>query len=249
MITWQWRLWTGTLIQSTLCKSICSWSTLCLVMTQLRPRSRAYYNTMMVERHSTALSCTMKEWESVPLITGKQMKLSRTCFLQVNSLCTGCGRRNLRSDSPVLSSNAYVEHEGCVFHSDSLKIGMLLNKIMADFLTPTKAQLEIELSTRTPMTITYFQSLALFCNVLVNQKHPPQMGAAQNRVRRTVDEISTGGEEALPEADVGRGGSGTPRQTRTDSCMITLTDSAQIECHVSFNCPQHVHMKIMQEDK
>jgi hypothetical protein len=49
------------------------------------------------------LLCTMKEWGSVPLITGKQMKLSRTCFLQVNSLCTGCGGRNLRSDSHVLS--------------------------------------------------------------------------------------------------------------------------------------------------
>jgi hypothetical protein len=52
-----------------------------------------------------------------------------------------------------------------------MKIRMLIDKIKADFLTPTKAQLEIELS-RLPMTITYDQSLALFRN-MVNQKHPP----------------------------------------------------------------------------
>ena len=55
-----------------------------------------------------------------------------------------------------------------------MKIRMLLDKIMADFLTPTKAQLEIEVS-RVPMTITYDQSLALFRN-MVNQKHPPKLG-------------------------------------------------------------------------
>jgi hypothetical protein len=62
---------------------------------------------------------------------------------------------------------------------------MLIDKIKAHFLTPTKAQLlEIELS-RTPMTMTNEQSLSLFRN-MVNQKHPPQMGAAQNRVRRNI---------------------------------------------------------------
>ena len=58
-----------------------------------------------------------------------------------------------------------------------MKIRMLIDKIKADFLTPTKAQLEIELS-RTPMAVTYEQALALFQN-MVNQKHPPQMNAAQ----------------------------------------------------------------------
>ena len=72
--------------------------------------------------------------------------------------------------------NAYVRREQRVVHSDPMKIRMLLDKIKADFLTPTKAQLEMELS-RTPMTITYNQALALFRNT-VNQKHPPQMGAA-----------------------------------------------------------------------
>jgi hypothetical protein len=72
--------------------------------------------------------------------------------------------------------NAYVKREQRIVHSDSMKIRMLIDKIKADFLTPTKAQLEIELS-RVPMTMTYEQSLALFRN-MVNQKHPPQVGAA-----------------------------------------------------------------------
>ena len=86
--------------------------------------------------------------------------------------------------------NAYVKREGRIVHSDSMKIRMLIDKIKADFLTPTKAQLEIELS-RTPLTITYEQSLALFRN-MVNQKHPPQMNAANSRTRRQVNEVSTG---------------------------------------------------------
>jgi hypothetical protein len=86
--------------------------------------------------------------------------------------------------------NAYVKREGRIVHSDSMKILMLIDKVKAEFLTPTKAQLEIELS-RTPMTVTYDQALSLFRN-MVNQKHPPQMGAAQNRTRRNIIEVSLG---------------------------------------------------------
>jgi hypothetical protein len=74
--------------------------------------------------------------------------------------------------------NAYVRHEGRVVHSDSMKIRMLTDKIKADFLTPTRAQLEIEFS-RTPMTVGYDQALSSFCN-MDNPNHPPQMKAAQN---------------------------------------------------------------------
>lgn len=76
-------------------------------------------------------------------------------------------------------------------HSDSMKIRMLMVKMKADFLVPTKAQLEIELS-RTPMTVTYDQALALFRNMF-NQKHPPQINVANNRTRRHVNEVSSGG--------------------------------------------------------
>ncbi len=154
--------------------------------------------------------------------------------------------------------NAYVKREGRIVHSDPMKIRTLLDKIKADFLTPTKAQMEIELS-RTPMTMTYEQAAALFRN-MVNQKHPPQMGAAQHRVRQHVNEVATGrgrgsagrggyGRGGRGGRTSGRGGRGQPRQTRTDSRMITLTDGSQIEYHASFSFPRHVFLKMKQEDK
>ena len=151
--------------------------------------------------------------------------------------------------------NAYVKREGRIVHSDSMKIRMLIDKIKADFLTPTKAQLEIELS-RTPLTITYEQSLALFRN-MVNQKHPPQMNAANNRSRRHVNEVSSG-HSSRGHGGSGRGGRGGRHgrggnrgtsRSRTDSKMITLTDGTQIEYHASFNFPRHVYLKMKQEDK
>ncbi|KAI2502013.1 Reverse transcriptase (RNA-dependent DNA polymerase) [Fragilaria crotonensis] len=150
--------------------------------------------------------------------------------------------------------NAYVKREGRIVHSDSMKIRMLVDKIKADFLTPTKAQLEIELS-RVPMSITYEQSLSLFRN-MVNQKHPPQMGVVQNRARRQVNEVSTGGRGSKGRAGFGRGGKGGRQggrgrggRQRNDSRMITLTDGTQIEYHASFNFPRHVYMKMKQEDR
>jgi hypothetical protein len=153
--------------------------------------------------------------------------------------------------------NAYVKREGRIVHSDSMKIRMLVDKIKADFLTPTKAQLEIELS-RVPMTITYDQALSLFRN-MVNQKHPPQMGVAHNRARRQINEASSSisGRDARGRAGYGRGGKGgrqggrgrSGRQTRTDSRMITLTDGSQIEYHASFNFPRHTYLKMKQEDR
>ena len=75
---------------------------------------------------------------------------------------------------------------------------------------------------------------------MVNQKHPPQMNAANNRMRRQVSEVSTGCGS--------RGHRGNTRM-QTDSRMITLTDGTQIEYHASFNFPRHVYLKMKQEDK
>ena len=102
--------------------------------------------------------------------------------------------------------NAYVKREGRIVHSDSMKIWMLLDKLKAVFLTPMKAQLEIELS-RVSMTITYEQSLGLFRN-MVNQKHPPQMGAAAQRVRRNVNKVTSGRGGCGQRGGHGRGGRG-----------------------------------------
>jgi hypothetical protein len=141
--------------------------------------------------------------------------------------------------------NAYVKREGWIVHSDSMKIRMLIDKIKADFLTPTKAQLEIELSWM-PMTMTYKQSVALFRN-MVNQKHPLRMGAAQNRYKRNINETITG-RSGRGQGRSGRGGRGSTRggrggqRTRSDTRIITLTDGSQIEYHASFSFPWHVYI-------
>jgi hypothetical protein len=80
------------------------------------------------------------------------------------------------------------------------------------------------------MNVTYNQALALFRN-MVNQKHPPQMDAVQNRSRRHVNEVSTAA-RGRGRGDCGcggrggrgRGGRGNSSLTRSDSKMITLTD-------------------------
>ena len=93
---------------------------------------------------------------------------------------------------------------------------------------------------------------------MVNQKHPPQVGAATNRTRRNVNEVMSGrGSRGRGGSGrggrggrLGRGGNrGAGRQTRTDSRMITLTDGTQVEYHASFNFPRHVYLKMKQEDR
>jgi hypothetical protein len=155
--------------------------------------------------------------------------------------------------------NAFVKREGRVVHSNTMKIRMLIDKIKADFLTPTKAQLEIELS-RVPMTVTYEQALSLFRNMVI-QKHPPQMGAAQNRVRRNINETNVGpgsrgqsgcggyGCGGRGGRGSGRSGRGNIQRTRNDSRSITLTDGSQVEYHASFSFPRHVYLKFKPEDK
>ena len=108
--------------------------------------------------------------------------------------------------------------------------------------------------------MTYEQALSLFRN-MVNQKHPPQMGAAQNRVRRNVNEANTNrggsaqtgrggfGRGGRGGRSSGRGGRGSVRKTRNDSRIITLTDGFQVEYHPSFSFPCHIFMKFKPEDK
>ncbi|KAI2492530.1 hypothetical protein MHU86_22012 [Fragilaria crotonensis] len=164
---------------------------------------------------------------------------------------------DIREADEVIKSLFY---SGRVVYSNSMKIRLLIDKIKADFLTPTKAQLEIELS-RVPMTMTYEQALSLFRN-MVNQKHPPQMGAAQNRIRRNINQIHAGrgsrgqstsrggyGRGGRGGRGSGRGGRGNIQKTRNDSRIITLTDGSQIEYHASFSFPRHVYLKFKPEDK
>ena len=102
--------------------------------------------------------------------------------------------------------------------------------------------------------MTYDQALSLFRN-MVNQKHPPQMGAAHIRACCNINELSTGhgdrgGQFSGRSGRGGRhkGGLGTQR-TRTDSRIITLTDGQKVEYHASFNFPKHIYMKMKEEDR
>jgi hypothetical protein len=72
------------------------------------------------------------------------------------------------------------------------------------------------------------------------------MGSAQNRVRHSINETSANrGGRGQDRGGYGRGGrggrtsgrsgrGGQPRQSQTDSRIITLTNGSQIEYHASF---------------
>jgi hypothetical protein len=66
----------------------------------------------------------------------------------------------------------YNKREGRVVHSQEMKLRILLMKVTADFLTPTKAGISIDLA-RIPIRFTYEHALAAFRNK-VNRKSPPR---------------------------------------------------------------------------
>jgi hypothetical protein len=83
----------------------------------------------------------------------------------------------------------YNKREGRVVHSQEMKLRILLTKVTADFLMPTKAGIGINLA-RIPMTLTYEQALAAFRNE-VNHKFPPQMSSTI-QARRNINEVGRG---------------------------------------------------------
>ena len=101
------------------------------------------------------------------LTSARLMRFSTVCSMLVRNPHT-CGWQGFEK-CLTRAFNAYAKREGRIVHSDSMKIRMLIYRIKSDLLTPTKAQLEIELS-RTSMMMTYDQALALFRS-MVNQKH------------------------------------------------------------------------------
>ena len=143
--------------------------------------------------------------------------------------------------------------EGNVY-TQNMKIRKLLQKIKADFLAPSKAGLNIEL-TKVPMTMTYDRALAIFRNE-VNRKNPPQLSNnPSNRERRSLREVNThDGKNRYRGRGRGKNNHGKGRgnwvqKTRSDSSIITLTDGQNIEYHPSFSFPSHVFQKMKQADK
>ena len=101
--------------------------------------------------------------------------------------------------------------EGRQVHSDDMKLRILLPKISADFLKQTTAALNVELS-KVPMTLTYADAISTFRNA-VAQKYPPEVGTANNRTRRIVNELSSAG-RGRGGGRGGRSGRGTGHRFR-----------------------------------
>ena len=155
----------------------------------------------------------------------------------------------------------FVRIEKRTVHSDNMKLRILLDKISCDFLNPTKASINVELS-RIPMTYTYDQALMAF-RTEVNKKFPPGSSAA--KIKRRIQENNSKGQDRRKGRDNyrgpgrgrgrgrgGRGGGGRGRGNyfRPDGTKwITLTNGRQIEYHPSFNFPNKVYNMFTKEDK
>eukprot|EP00978_Attheya_sp_CCMP212_P014772 scaffold37804_cov62-Attheya_sp.AAC.6 len=114
----------------------------------------------------------------------------------------------------------YVKKEGRIVHSEDMKLKMLLSKIKADFLKPTKASIETELTaipmvmtysralllelTAIPMVMTYSRALLLFRNE-VSKIHPPHMN--NRNTRCNINQADCGRGRGAGR-DNGRGGRG-----------------------------------------
>lgn len=125
---------------------------------------------------------------------------------------------------------AYDKVEGRQVHSNSMKLRILVSKIKANFLSDTKAGINIELS-KIPMTMTYEVALASFRNT-VNREFPPQMGET-GRSRRSIRQTDRRSKRSKFDRPP-KGGNRDPKKTRDDSDIITLKNGKRIEYHPSF---------------
>eukprot|EP00978_Attheya_sp_CCMP212_P037579 scaffold178764_cov38-Attheya_sp.AAC.1 len=98
-------------------------------------------------------------------------------------------------------TSTYVKKEGRVVHSEDMKLRTLVSKIKANFLRPTKASIETEL-TAIPMVMTYSRALLLFRNEVSNV-HPPQMN--NRSTRRSINQVDSGRGRRGTGRDNGRG--------------------------------------------
>eukprot|EP00978_Attheya_sp_CCMP212_P042444 scaffold258611_cov49-Attheya_sp.AAC.2 len=152
-----------------------------------------------------------------------------------------------------------------------MKLRTLLSKIKADFLKPTRASIETEL-TAIPMVMTYSRALLLFRNE-VSKVHPPQMN--NRSTCHNINQVNSGRGKGTGRDNGrgrgcrggnsggrgsyqggygrggrgGRGGQGEPRKTRNDSTIITLADGQKVEYHASFNFSDWQYAKFKSEDK
>ena len=86
------------------------------------------------------------------------------------------------------SFNTYDFLEKRRVHSNYIRLRILNRKILANFLQATKAPINLELA-KTPVTITYENSLGVFPNKF-NQKFPPELSPSNNRTTRRINEVA-----------------------------------------------------------
>ena len=89
-----------------------------------------------------------------------------------------------------------------------MRLRILNRKILADFLQATKASINLDLA-KTPVTITYDNTLAEFRNQF-NHKFPPALSSSNNRNTGRINEAVTRGG--------GRGGIFQERGRRYQVC-------------------------------
>ena len=122
--------------------------------------------------------------------------------------------------------------------STDMKLKILLKNVKADYLSTTRASLNIELSKIT-MDLRYEDSLASFRNA-VNLEHSPKIKPMQrNCVRCNVRGVGFRPTTAKNGRDYIRNAerNGNIKRKRTDSKIITLKDGKKIEYHASFKFP------------
>ena len=133
---------------------------------------------------------------------------------------------------------------------------ILNRKIFIDFLQATKASINFELA-KTPVSITYENELAVFCNQ-VNQKLLPELSSSNNRRTRRINETGTcgggrggrfkgrgvryqgrgergrfGGRDR-GRSGCGYGGRGNHRRSIQDARMVQYNDVSKFEVHPSY---------------
>ena len=85
--------------------------------------------------------------------------------------------------------NAYDKKERRQVHSEEMKLRTLQKKIKANFLTSTKAMIDVALAA-VPMVTTYDHAIKSYCQV-VSAKYPPDLTAA--KLTRPIHQNSMGG--------------------------------------------------------
>ena len=151
--------------------------------------------------------------------------------------------------------NVFDRREGRQVYSDDMKLRKLVSKINVDFLSQTKAAINVEL-TKTPVTMTYDSALTAFRNQ-VNQKYPLNFG--RNTGQRRINQLGTRGRgRGRGRNGRGRGGRGNGRFGQNGgrkttghphARMVQGEDGTYIEVHPSYSFQPQVWQNIPQAEK